>query len=198
MQAVENDPLASERSLNSLSNITLIVTLAGVSMTFGALIAVFLLRALQDQFWTHIQLPAILWVSTGFLVASSVLFEVARRRLAAGNTEAFNRMILWTLALGVLFLLGQIAAGIQIIRSGVVMNNNPHSWFVFLFGGLHALHILAGLIGLYVLYYRTRERVTGPRYQMGTRAGARGVGIFWHYMDAMWLLLFGLLLFWRR
>jgi heme/copper-type cytochrome/quinol oxidase subunit 3 len=33
---------------------------------------------------------------------------------------------------------------------------------------------------------------------MGTRAAAKAVGIFWHYMDGMWLLLFGLLIFWRR
>jgi heme/copper-type cytochrome/quinol oxidase subunit 3 len=33
---------------------------------------------------------------------------------------------------------------------------------------------------------------------METRATARAVGIFWHYMDAMWLVLFALLIFWRR
>jgi heme/copper-type cytochrome/quinol oxidase subunit 3 len=49
-----------------------------------------------------------------------------------------------------------------------------------------------------VLWYRTRELASGPKYQMGTRAGARAVGIFWHYMDVMWIVLFALLLFWRR
>lgn len=198
MQTAANDTLARERSLNSLSNITLIVTLAGVSMTFGALIAVFLLRAVRDESWTHIQLPAVLWLSTLVLIASSFVFEKARRQLIAGNEAAFNRMMVWTIALGGLFLLGQVTAGTQILQSGVILRNNPHSWFIFLFGGLHALHIVGGLIGFCVLYMRTREHATGPRYQMGTRAGARGVGIFWHYMDVMWLLLFGLLIFWRR
>jgi cytochrome c oxidase subunit 3 len=194
---VANDMVARERNLNSLSTITLAVTLGGVTMTFGALISVFLLRGLQPELWTHVQLPGVLWASTVLLIASSVLFERARKQLKANAIEAFNRLMVWTIGLGVLFLLGQVAAGWQIIHSGVVMTNNPHGWFVFLFGGLHGLHIMAGLVGLIVLWYRTRERVTGPRYQMGTRAAAKSVGIFWHYMDGMWLLLFGLLIFWR-
>jgi cytochrome c oxidase subunit 3 len=198
MQTAVNDLVAHERNLKSLSTITLAVTLAGVTMTFGALIVVFLLRGLRQEFWTQIRLPGILWFSTAVLLGSSWLFEKARQELMADRREKFNRMMLWTTGLGVLFLLSQVVAGFQIISSGVVLTDNPHSWFIFLFGGLHGLHIIAGLIGFSVLYYRTRERRTGPRYQMGTRAAARGVGIFWHYMDVMWIVLFGLLLFWRR
>ena len=198
MQTAAQEMVAHERGLNSLSRITLIFTLSGVTMTFGALIAVFLLRAERDEAWTHLELPGVLWLSTAFLIASSVVLQQARKRLAVNETEAFNRLIAWTLGLGTLFLLGQVTAAVEILRSGVVMENNPHSWFAFLFGGLHGLHIVAGLIGLGVLYYRTRERASGPRYQMATRAGALGVAIFWHYMDAMWLVLFALLVFWRR
>jgi cytochrome c oxidase subunit 3 len=198
METVTNSLAATERNLNSLSTITLAVVLGAVTMTFGALISVFLLRGLQPELWTRIQLPGILWLSTAALIASSVLFERARQQLRTNETEAFNRMMVWTIVLGILFLLGQVVAGAEILGSGVVLTNNPHSSFVFLFGGLHGLHIVVGLIGLGVLWYRTRERVSGPRYQMGTRAWAKAVGIFWHYMDGMWLLLFGLLIFWRR
>jgi cytochrome c oxidase subunit 3 len=198
MQTASSDLLARERDLNSTSTITLIVTLIVVSMTFGALIVAFMARSLNGRFWSHIQLPGTLWLSTAVLISSSVLFEFARRKLAANRIEAFHRLTLATIALSFLFLLCQIAAGYRILHAGVVLKNNPHSWFIFLFGGLHGLHIIAGLIGFTVLYRRTRERVSGPRYNMGTRVGARGVAIFWHYMDAMWLLLFGLLIFWRR
>ena len=198
METIAEDMVARERNLNSLSNITLIVTLTGVSMTFGALIVVFLMRALKDEMWTHIQLPGILWVSTAILLASSFILQAGIRRLVAGNSEAFHRLITFTIGTALLFLFTQIAAGVEILRSGVVLANNPHSWFIFLFSGLHALHIVAGLGGFYILWYRTRERVTGPKYQMGTRTAARAIAIFWHYMDAMWIVLFALLLFWRR
>jgi cytochrome c oxidase subunit 3 len=198
MESAVNDLVANERNLKSLSTITLVFTLTAVSMTFGALIVVFLMRALQDQFWTKIELPGILWLSTIILITSSFLFEFARKRLLAGEIETFHTMISWTVGVGMLFLLAQLAAGVQILSSGVVLKNNPHTWFIFLFSGLHGLHILAGLLGFGVLWYRTRERASGPKYQMGTRAAAGAIGIFWHYMDGMWIVLFALLLFWRR
>jgi len=198
MQMAAEDMVARERNLTSLSNITLIFTLTAVSMTFGALIVVFLMRALREDYWKPIHLPGILWFSTAVLLASSVLFHLARKKLLRDDSDGFHSLMTWTMGAGVLFLLSQIAAGVEILHSGVVLDNNPHSWFIFLFSGLHGLHIVAGLAGLSVLWYRTRERVSGPRYQMGTRAASRAVGVFWHYMDAMWILLFALLIFWKR
>ncbi len=198
MESVAEDLVARERNLTSLSRITLIFTLTAVSMTFGALIVVFLMRALREAFWKPIHLPAILWLSTAILLASSFLFHFALKKLLAGDSDGFHRLITWTIGAGFVFLLSQITAGVQILHSGVILTNNPHSWFIFIFSGLHGLHIVAGLIGLTALWFRTRERVTGPRYQMGTRAAARAIGVFWHYMDAMWIVLFALLIFWRR
>jgi len=79
----------------------------------------------------------------------------------------------------------------------VILAGNPHSWFIFLFTGLHGLHIAVGLAGLAYLLVRTREPASGPKYQMQTRAVTSGVSVFWHYLDFMWVLLFVLLLCWR-
>jgi heme/copper-type cytochrome/quinol oxidase subunit 3 len=48
------------------------------------------------------------------------------------------------------------------------------------------------------LVFRTREPASGPKYQMNTRVIANGVSIFWHYLDFLWIVLFTLLLTWRR
>ena len=187
-----------EKEVNSLSILTVIVLLATVTMTFGALIAVFVIRSQSEQFWGHIHIPRILWVTTCLLLASSITFEVARRRLADNEQTSFFRLTAWTTGLGTFFLIGQIIAWLEILRSGIILARNPHSWFIFLFSGLHGLHIVAGLAALVYLLVRTREPAGGPKYQMHTRAFASGVAVFWHYLDFMWLLLFGLLLFWRR
>ncbi len=177
--------------------VTLSVVLATVTMTFGAMIAVFVVRSEYKQFWGHIHVPPLLWATTCLLLTSSVILELARRRLADNDQPGFFRLAAWTTALGVLFLLGQLMAWLQILRSGVVLAHNPHSWFIFLFSGLHGLHILAGLGGLSYLLARTHEPASGPRYQMKTRAVVNGVSLFWHYLDFLWIVLFGLLLFWR-
>jgi cytochrome c oxidase subunit III len=196
--ALSTDSVARERDLNSLSVLTVTVVLATVTMTFGAMIAVFVIRSRGPLFWGRISLPPILWITTAILLASSITFERARDHLQRREQREFFRLMIWTTALGAIFLGGQIAAWLQILHSGVILAKNPHSWFIFLFTGLHALHILVGLAGLAYLLFRTREPASGPKYQMNTRAVANGVAIFWHYLDFLWIVLFTLLLTWRR
>jgi cytochrome c oxidase subunit 3 len=188
----------AERNINSLSTVTLVVTLIAVTMTFGAIIAVFVMRASRDEFWSHIQLPSVLWLSTALLLSSSFVYEAARNKLQSGDLGKFHHTMARAVALGVCFLFSQLTAWLQLLRSGVVLQNNPHSWFILLFSGLHGAHILLGLSGLIYLYWRSREPASGPKYQLTTRTLARSIGVFWHYMDGMWLLLFALLVFWRR
>jgi cytochrome c oxidase subunit 3 len=194
----DKDGATREREMTSLSLVTVIVILATVTMTFGAMIAVFFYRSLAPQFWGHLTIPPLLWLTTGILLTSSVTFEKARQHLAVNDQIGFHRLMRWTTGLGVMFLLGQIAAALQILHSGVVLANNPHSWFIFLFSGLHGAHIVAGLIGLGYLLLRTKEPASGPRFQMTTRVVARSVSICWHYLDFLWLLMFTLLLLWKR
>src|SRR4051812_25842802 len=192
------DGVIREREMTSLSLVTVIVILATVTMTFGAMIAVFVYRSLAPQFWGHLTLSPLLWLTTGILLTSSITFEKARQRLVQNDQVGFHWLMRWTTGLAVMFLLGQIAAGFQILHSGVILAQNPHSWFIFLFSGLHGVHIVAGLIGLGYLLLRTREPASGPRFQMTTRVVARSVSICWHYLDFLWLLMFMLLLLWKR
>lgn len=187
-----------ERELNSLSLLTAVVVLATVTMTFGAMIAVFIVRSRAPLFWGHLEIPSVLWATTGVLIASSVTFEAARRNLARNDQRRFFKLLAWTAGLGLLFLAGQLTAWLQILHSGVMLVNNPHSWFIFLFTGLHGLHIVLGLAGLAYLLLRTRVPASGPKYQMNTRVIANGVCVFWHYLDFVWVVLFALLVTWRR
>lgn len=197
MQAT-TDVLARDRALNSLSLLTVIVVLATVTMTFGAMIAVFIVRSQYQMFWGHIHVPPLLWFTTAVLLASSAILELARHRLVRNDQPGFFRLTAWATGLGLVFLAGQIVAWLQILGSGIVLAHNPHSWFIFLFTGLHGLHIILGLAALGYLLFRTRVPASGPRYQSKTRAVTIGVSIFWHYLDFLWLVLFSLLLFWRR
>ena len=197
MQSV-TESATRERDLISLTRVTTIVVLAIVTMTFGAMIAIFIGRSEGPLFWGHIQVPKVLWATTAILLASSILFESARRRLRAHDQRGFFRLTAYTAGLGLLFLAGQVTAWFQILHSGVVLAKNPHSWFIFLFTGLHGMHIVAGLAGLIYLLGRSRVPASGPKYQMTPRAVASGVSIFWHYLDLLWIVLFVLLLSWRQ
>jgi cytochrome c oxidase subunit 3 len=190
--------LARERELNSLYMVTAIVVLVIVSVTFGALIFAFIWRSQNGYLWERLRIPSLLWLTMAILPASSALLERARRALKAGDRARFLHFLQWTTAFGFLFLLGQGAAWLQVVHSNVMLAFNKHAWFIFLFSGLHAVHILAGVGGLAYLLYRSYEPASGPRYQMTTRAYMNALAIFWHYLGFLWVVLFGLLLTWKR
>jgi cytochrome c oxidase subunit 3 len=192
------DTVARERDLNSLYTLTVVVVLAVVTMTFGALVLAFLLRSEISLYWYHVALPGILWLSTAVLLASSVTCEIGRHRLREKNEQGFFRLTVITTGLAVLFLASQTTAWMQMVSRGILLDRNPHPGFVFLFSGLHAIHILLGIAGFIWLLVRTREHASGPKYQMKTRAVANAVAIFWHYLDFVWVVLFTLLLTWRQ
>jgi cytochrome c oxidase subunit 3 len=187
-----------ERDLNALYQVGILVSLAIVTMTFGSLIFAFVYRSEVQQNWRHIELPQTLWLSTALLLASSALLETARRRLKHGDQRAFYHLIWWATGLGFLFLAAQLTAWFQILHTGVLLERNPHSSFIFIFSGMHGVHILVGLAGLFYLLRRTREDASGPKYQMTTRVWANAVATFWHYLDFVWIVLFVLLLTWKR
>jgi cytochrome c oxidase subunit 3 len=190
--------VAREREVNSLYVTTAIVVLVIVTVTFGSLIFAFVWRSQNAYLWEHLRVPSLLWISTAILLASSVTLERARHLLKAENRTGFNRCLQWTAGLGLLFLIGQAAAWFQVMHSDVILEQDKHSWFIFLFSGMHAIHILVGLAGLGYLVYRTYEAASGPRYQMTTRASTNAMAIFWHYLGFVWVVLFVLLLTWRR
>jgi cytochrome c oxidase subunit III len=190
--------VSKERELNSLSLLTVTVVLATVTMAFAAIIAVFVIRSQAPLFWGPLKVPGILWGTTAVLLASSASFEIARRKLAHNDQHRFFLWTAWTGGLGLLFLAGQLTAWFQILHEGIVLARNPHTWFIFLFTGLHGLHIVLGLAGLGYLLVRTRIPASGPKYQMKTRIITNGVSVFWHYLDFVWIILLVLLLTWRR
>lgn len=188
----------SERNLSSLYTMAILIGLAIVTLTFTVPVLVFVLRSQVETNWLPIRLPAVLWFSSSFLILSSLTLETARRRLLRHDQPAFHRLAIYAALLGVIFLAGQVTAWIQLLASGVVLARNPHSAFLFFFSGLHGLHILVGLGGLFYVVRRTRPEPHDRKYEMTTRVWANSVSIFWHYLDFLWLALFALLLFWRR
>src|SRR5258705_150791 len=85
----------------------LYVLIAASTMVFAAFTSAMVVRRGISGEWVSMHKPAVLWVNTAILLASSVTLELARRALRARARDRFNGW--WTLgtALGLLFLGGQ-------------------------------------------------------------------------------------------
>ena len=188
--------------------------LAGDMMFFVVLVLLFyarqagthldpgLMRQVGD--WKPVLLPPLLFLNTAALLLSSLTMEVARRRIfheidvleewLGLGTPALRRTLPWlgaTLLLGALFLAGQVIAWRQLTAQGFGFNrwSTPASYFFYLVTGLHAAHLIFGVLALgFCLVALGKLRRVETR-QITVDATAW----FWHTMGLAWLVLFAVL-----
>lgn len=188
--------------------------LAGDMMFFVVLVIAFYWRqtgshldpALMRQVgdWKPILLPPILFLNTATLALSSLTMEVARRHIFREvdvleewlglGTPALRRTLPWvgaTLALGILFLAGQVMAWKQLTAQGFAFDKRatPASYFFYLVTGLHAAHLVAGVLALVFCLVALHKLRRVETRQIAVDATAW----FWHTMGFAWLVLFGVL-----
>jgi cytochrome c oxidase subunit 3 len=171
------------------------VGIAAISMSFAAFTSALIVRQGASSDWRHIAMPSILYLSTTLLLASSATLELARRRIAGymGGHEASSvAPFMWlylTLSLGLLFVVGQYVAWLQLRSQGLYLATNPNSSFFYLLTALHALHVLGGLGGL----VRTMVKLSQATLRRST---LNATAYYWHFMGVLWVYLF--LLLWTR
>jgi cytochrome c oxidase subunit 3 len=177
--------------------IGVLVGIASILMMFTALASAYIVRSgLPTSFdWRSLDIPSFAWVSTGLIILSSLTYAFSKRALLRGD-GAGQRLWLWaTLALGLGFLVSQVMAWRQLVAQGLYLASNPHSSFFYVLTALHAVHLTGGICALSFLVARAGRG--GPEAEPRRRALADVVGIYWHFMDGLWVFLFLLLFFWR-
>ena len=135
-------------------------------------------------------------MSTALIVLSSLTFARAKGSLRHDEESGYRLWLMVTLLLGLGFLAAQVLAWRQLVEAGVYLASNPHSSFFYVLTGLHAVHLLGGILALAALYFYG-SRAPGAEGAAKRRALTDVTGIYWHFMDALWVFLF-LLLFLRR
>lgn len=165
--------------------------LAGAAfMLFAAITSTLLARRWQAD-WQPVRLPAVLWVNTAVLMASSAGVGAALRKARQGELTRARGYMAATAGAGAAFLAGQGLAWRQLLASGVHMATGAHPGFFYLLTGAHALHLIGGLGALVYVLARLR-RVGVAAEAVRTLAPA---AIYWHFVGALWLYVL-LVLFW--
>jgi cytochrome c oxidase subunit 3 len=163
------------------------IGIVSVLMFFMALASAFLVRRGGSD-WVPVHIPALLWLNTVVLLASSGTLELARKRLAISDLSAFKRLWLLTTILGCGFLIGQVVAWRILVQQGIFLASNPASSFFYIFTGAHGLHLLGGVAALIYVSARNFDPAKLTR-----SVAAEVTSHYWHFMDALWLFLLTLL-----
>ena len=165
------------------------VFLAVVGSLFALFFLAYSLR-MQLADWRSLPVPELLWLNTGMLVLASVALQwtsVAARR------ERIEDVRLGLIAGGVAslaFLAGQLLAWKQLTQAGFFLASNPANTFFYLLTAVHGLHLLGGLVAL----ARTVRKVWRGFDASAIRLGVELCATYWHFLLAVWVILFGILL----
>ena len=160
-------------------------------MFFAALTSGFIVYTGGREHAINIILPKAFMYSTTVIIISSITMFIASRaakRLEFGK----QRLFLWlTLALGVLFFAIQIYGWSILIKMGVYfINPNASQSFIYVFTGMHLIHIFAGLLLIINTLWRSYKNVPQAKNLFGMEMS----GIFWHFVDIIWIYLYVFLL----
>jgi len=149
--------------------------------------ALLIRRASPD--WQPLYLPPILWTNTAVLLFSSFALELARFSISRHALSATRILLFLAMVLGFVFLGGQILAWQDLMMHGVFLPSNPHASFFYLASGLHALHLLGGVIVLTLAFTRAMMNFSIEKLRSFVKLAA----MYWHFLLVLWLALFGIL-----
>ena len=160
------------------------VALGSVTMLFAAFTSAYIVRSAGED-WVPLAAPSLIWVNTAILLFSSVTMELGRRAFESWRPVAFRKWIAVTAVLGGLFIAGQVAAWNQLASQGIYLQSHPHSSFFYVLTGVHAVHVLVGVLALfYVLMLATRYQLTP-----GDSSSPSVCATYWHFVGAIWVYL---------
>jgi cytochrome c oxidase subunit 3 len=174
-------------------------------MFFGGLLMAYLLyRVWYPEAWAEGSLDLDIRLggfNTVVLIASSLTMALGVRSAQTGAQRATVRWLLATIALGLTFLGVKVIEYAEKFELHHVPGSNfvyegPHAgpveiFFSLYFGltGLHALHMVVGVGLLSVIAWMAARRRFSPEWYTPVEIS----GLYWHFVDIVWIFLFPLL-----
>ena len=169
------------------------VFLAVATSLFALLITAYHMRMMEAD-WTNLDLPRVLWLNSAVLVLASVAMQwtlVAARR---GRIDAVRKGLAASGVFSFAFLAGQVWAWQQLNASGQFTAFNPAYAFFLLLTAIHGIHLLGGLI----VWARATLRAARGGDFARVRLSVELCTVYWHFLLAVWAVLFAVLLYSHR
>jgi cytochrome c oxidase subunit III len=168
---------------------TLWVAIGSILMMFAGLTSAYIVKRNQAN-WQTFDLPIAFWYSTAVVLVSSATIWLALKSFKERAMSKYRLLMVITMALGAAFIGLQIIGFQQLWHKGITLQGNVSYSFLYVIVGLHALHVLGGVIALIImslLAFSSKKRNYSviPVELMST---------YWHFVDILWLYLLVFLL----
>lgn len=160
------------------------IGIGSMLMMFAGLTSAVIIKRNQAG-WTGFELPGIFWYSTAVIVLSSVTIWMAQQAYKARLMNRYRVLMLVTMVLGVLFLLLQYFGFKQLWAQGITLTKSVSYSFLYVIAGLHAIHLLGGIIALIVIAFKA----FGSKIRTYSAVPVEIISTYWHFVDLLWIYL---------
>ena len=195
MAARQNQEAAQDTDLVfHPKRILLFLILAGLTMLFLALSAAYVYTRSQAKL-PPLQIPWLFYLNTLILLASSYTVWQGKKAYLGDDTAGYQRSLLHTIILSLIFLLSQTLAWYSLFRQEIYMQTDNAAGYLYVISILHFLHVVAGLPFLLVFSVQARRYMVEPVSVLVyfsdpyKRLNLQLISTYWHFLDALWLYL---------
>jgi cytochrome c oxidase subunit 3/cytochrome o ubiquinol oxidase subunit 3 len=167
--------------------------LGSEAMFFGALIATYLLyrgKSVSGPYPGHgfeYNIPYTS-VSSFVLLMSSLTMVLALAAIQRGDQRGLRTWLLATAMLGLVFVGGQAFEFASFVEQGVTIHTNVFGSSFFTLTGFHGAHVTVGIVILLSLFVMALRGRFTPENSLTIEIA----GLYWHFVDVVWILIFTL------
>ena len=168
---------------------TLWVGIGSIVMMFAGLTSAYIVKRNQAN-WQTFELPVAFWYSTIIIIISSATVHLSAKAFKERLMAKYRRLLMATMILGVLFVVTQYIGFNDLWKSGLTLQVNVSYSFLYVIVGLHALHVIGGVIALIVMSlnaFSSKKR----NYSI---VPVQLICTYWHFVDLLWIYLLVFLL----
>lgn len=163
---------------------TLWMGIGSIVMMFAGLTSAYIVKRNQVN-WVSFELPLVFWYSTAVIALSSLTIYLAGRSFVKREMPRYQGLMLATLVLGVLFIVLQVLGFQQLWAKGVTLQGSVSYSFLYVIVGLHAAHVIGGIIAIIVTFAKGFSRKT----RIYNSVPVELVSTYWHFVDILWIYL---------
>lgn len=163
---------------------TMWVAIGSMIMMFAGLTSAFIVKSNQVG-WQTITIPKVFWISTAVILASSITLHIALRSFKKREMGQYRLMIGMTLLLGVAFLFLQWSGFQQLWEQQITFKGSGAGQFLYVIFGLHALHIIGGLVALIIIFIKAFV----GKIKLFSSMPVEVMSTYWHFVDLLWIYL---------
>ncbi len=162
--------------------------LASEIVIFGGLLASYVIQRLGHPEWADAAVHTNTWIgafNTLVLLTSSLMAVLGHQAAEAGDGRRAAKFIGLTMLGGVAFVCVKSVEWAIEIQAGYTITANGFWSFYYTAAGLHGLHVIAGTL---IMGFVAWDAYQGRRLHR-----VELIGIYWHFVDVIWIFLFPLL-----